>query len=87
MLPHGCLSFQLFVMQKDMFNVLDELLGPLNTHIAQLLSQPAAGTDDSLAHVDTKRSYLTLLISIISSDLHDVFISERKRVLVVITCC
>lgn len=62
-----------------MFNVLDELLGPLNAHIAQLLSQPAAGTDDSLTHVDTKRSYLTLLANVISSDLHDVFISERKN--------
>jgi len=63
-----------------MFNVLDELLGPLNTHIAQLLSQPVAGTDDSLAHVDTKRSYLALLTNVISSDLRDVFISERKNI-------
>lgn len=70
-----------------MFSVLDELLGPLSAHIAQLHSQPATGTDDTLTHVDTKRSYLMLLTNIISSDLHDVFISERKRVLVVITCC
>lgn len=62
-----------------MFNVLDELLGPLNAHIAQLLSQPISGTDDSVAHVDTKRSYLALLTSVISSNLHDVFISERKN--------
>lgn len=61
-----------------MFDVLDELLGPLNAHIAQLLSQPVDGTDDGLTHVDTKRSYLTLLTNVISSDLHDVFISERK---------
>ncbi|KAI9566771.1 armadillo-type protein [Boletus coccyginus] len=66
-------------LQKDMFNVLDELLGPLNTHIAQLLSQPIAGTDDSLAHVDTKRSYLALLTNVISSDLRDVFISGRNK--------
>lgn len=72
-------------MQKDMFNVLDELLGPLNAHISQLLSQPVSGTDDGLAHVDTKRSYLTLLTNVISSDLHDVFISERKKTFVV-TC-
>ena len=70
----------MFVAQKDMFNVLDELLGPLNAHIAQLLSQPASGTDDILAHTDTKRSYLTLLTSVISSDLHDVFTSERKNI-------
>lgn len=68
-----------------MFDVLDELLGPLNAHIVQLLSQPAAGTDENLAHIDTKRSYLTLLTNIISSDLHDVFISERKNTFIV-TC-
>ncbi|KAF9223423.1 ARM repeat-containing protein [Gyrodon lividus] len=66
-------------LQKSLFDVLDELLGPLNAHISQLLSQPATGTDDTLTHVDTKRSYLTLFTSIMSSDLHDVFISERNK--------
>ncbi|KIJ62794.1 hypothetical protein HYDPIDRAFT_113893 [Hydnomerulius pinastri MD-312] len=66
-------------LQNDLFDVLDELLGPLNAHIAQLLSQPTTGTDDALTHVDTKRSYLTLLTNVMSSDLHDVFISERNK--------
>lgn len=66
--------------------MLDELLGPLNTHIAQLLSQPVSGTDDTLAHVDTKRSYLALLTNVISSDLHNVFISDREDTGFIVTC-
>ncbi|KAH7884716.1 armadillo-type protein [Phlebopus sp. FC_14] len=66
-------------LQKDLFDVLDELLGPLNSHIAQLLSQPVSGTDDSLTRADTKRAYLTLLTNIISSDLHNIFISEHNK--------
>lgn len=66
-------------LQKDLFEVLDELLGPLNAHIANLLSQPVTGTDDGLTHTETKRSYLGLLTSIISSELHGVFVSERNK--------
>lgn len=66
-------------LQKDLFDVLDELLGPLNAHITDLLSQPVTGTDDGLTHAETKRSYLGLLTSIISSEVHGVFISERNK--------
>jgi exportin-T len=62
--------------QRELFNVLDELIGPLSAHITQLLTQPVPGTDDSAAQ--TKRAYLTLLTNIMSSDLHDIFISDRK---------
>ena len=64
--------------QSELFNVLDELIGPLSAHITQLLNQPVTGTDDSLAHAETKRAYLTLLTSVMSSGLHDIFISDRK---------
>lgn len=67
-------------MQKDMFNVVDELLGPLNAHISSLLSQPVTGTDDGVTHVETKRSYLGLLTGVISSGLQGVFISERELI-------
>ncbi|KAH7927937.1 ARM repeat-containing protein [Leucogyrophana mollusca] len=66
-------------LQKELFDVLDELIGPLSAHITQLLSQPVSGTDDSMAHADTKRAYLGLLTSIMSSDLHAIFISERNK--------
>lgn len=61
-----------------MFGVLDELIGPLNSHITQLFSQPVTGTDDAVTHGDTKKAYLALLNSIMASKLHGIFISESK---------
>lgn len=66
-------------LQQDLAEVLDELIGPLNTYIAGLLSQPVSGTDDQVTHMDTKRAYLNLLNNIMSSKLHDVLISERNK--------
>lgn len=63
--------------KNDLFDVLDQLIGPLTLHIDGLLSQPVSGTDDQIAHADTKRGYLTLLNSIMSSKLHDIFTSGR----------
>ncbi|KAF5382216.1 hypothetical protein D9615_004331 [Tricholomella constricta] len=65
-------------LQKDMFDVLDQLIGPLSTHITALLSQPISGTDDERAHIDTKKAYFTLLNNIMSNKLHDIFTSERN---------
>jgi exportin-T len=61
-----------------MFDVLDELIGPLSSHITTFLSQPITGTDDNVIHTDTKRAYLALLNSVMTSKLHGIFISERK---------
>ena len=66
------------MQQKELFSVLDELIGPLSTHITQLPALPVSSTDDSAAQ--TKRAYLTLLTNIMSSDLHDIFISDRKSI-------
>ncbi|KAF8183925.1 armadillo-type protein [Pholiota molesta] len=65
-------------LSKDMFDVLDQLIGPLSTHITSLLSQPITGTDDQRAHVETKKAYLALLNSIMASKLQGIFISERN---------
>ncbi|KAF8071976.1 armadillo-type protein [Lyophyllum atratum] len=65
-------------LQKDMFDVLDQLIGPLSAHITALLSQPISGTDDERSHIDTKKAYLALLNNIMSSKLHDIFTSERN---------
>jgi len=62
-----------------MFDVLDQLIGPLNAHITTLFSQPVTGTDDAVTHLDTKKAYLALLNSIMSSKLHGIFISERNE--------
>lgn len=61
-----------------MFDVLDQLIGPLSSHINDLLSQPINGTDDQRAHVETKKAYLALLNNIMASKLQGIFISERK---------
>ncbi|KAI5998619.1 armadillo-type protein [Pisolithus albus] len=66
-------------LQKDLFDVLDELLGPLNAHITNLLSQPLTGVDDGLTHAETKRAYIGLLTNIIGSGVYGVFISERNK--------
>jgi exportin-T len=71
-------SYLTLFQQSELFNVLDELIGPLSAHITQLLNQPVTGTDDSVEHAETKRAYLTLLTNVMSSDLHDIFISDRK---------
>jgi exportin-T len=59
--------------------VLDELIGPLNAHITNLMFQPVTGTDDIFTHSESKRAYLTLLNNIVSSKLSDVFLSNRER--------
>ncbi|RDB26055.1 Exportin-T [Hypsizygus marmoreus] len=65
-------------LHQDMFDVLDQLIGPLSTHITALLSQPISGTDDERAHVDTKKAYLGLLNNIMAAKLHGIFTSERN---------
>ena len=64
--------------QQDLFDVLDQLIGPLSAHINGLLSQPVAGTDDQVMHTDMKKAYLTLLNNVMASQLHGIFTSERK---------
>lgn len=60
-----------------MVQVLDDLITPLTTHISQLLAQPASGTDDALSRGESKKGYLSLLSSIMTSKLQGVFLSER----------
>jgi len=61
-----------------MFDVLDELIGPLSAHITTVLSQPISGTDDQRAHNETKKAYLALLNNIMASKLQATFISDSK---------
>ena len=66
--------------QDSMFQVLDELITPLTSHVSQLLAQPASGTDDALTHGESKKGYLTLLSTIMSAKLQGVFLSERTLI-------
>ncbi|KAF9532610.1 KapM protein [Crepidotus variabilis] len=65
-------------LQRDMFDVLDQLIGPLNSHIGTMMSQPISGTDDQLAHVETKKAYVALLNNVMMAKLQGIFISERN---------
>ncbi|EIN04838.1 ARM repeat-containing protein [Punctularia strigosozonata HHB-11173 SS5] len=73
------IGLTLHKLQRDMFDVLDQLIGPLSAHIGELLSQPVTGTDDQLTHTDTKRAYLALLNNIMAAKLHGIFISQRNN--------
>lgn len=68
----------IFKLQDDMFPVLDELIGPLGNHIGSLLSQPVTDSEVEKEHQETKKAYLALLNSIISSKSCGVFISESE---------
>ncbi|TFK28112.1 KapM protein [Coprinopsis marcescibilis] len=65
-------------LQKDMFDVLDKLIGPLHAHIMTILSQAASGTDELRAHLETKKAYLNLLNAVVNSRLEGIFTSERN---------
>jgi len=62
-----------------MFDTLDQLIGPLSSHIISLLSQDAKDTEDEATLVDTKKGYMGLLNGVMASKLHGIFISERKE--------
>ncbi|KII89963.1 hypothetical protein PLICRDRAFT_40145 [Plicaturopsis crispa FD-325 SS-3] len=66
-------------LQRDFFEVLDELIGPLSAHIRTVMSQPITGTDDQLAHAEIKKAYLALLNGIMASKVNHIFISERNK--------
>ncbi|KAJ7707736.1 armadillo-type protein [Mycena rosella] len=66
-------------LQTDIFSVLDELIGPLSSHITGLLTQPISGTDDQRVHLETKKAYLGLLNNVLTSKLQGIFISQRNR--------
>ncbi|KDQ14828.1 hypothetical protein BOTBODRAFT_32183 [Botryobasidium botryosum FD-172 SS1] len=66
-------------LQTEVFDVIDELLTPLNNHISTILAQPIDGTDAKQMHLSTKKAYLEFLGSIMSGPLFTVFISERNN--------
>ncbi|KAJ8072513.1 pre-tRNA nuclear export protein [Marasmius tenuissimus] len=73
------IALLIFKLGDDMFDVLDQLVGPLTAHISTSLNQPISGSDDERTHSDTKKAYLALLTSIMTVKLHGVFISPRNN--------
>ncbi|KAF7327748.1 Exportin-T [Mycena kentingensis (nom. inval.)] len=66
-------------LQEQLFSVLDELITPLSAHITGYLAQPVTGTDDQRVHVETKKAYIVLLNSIMSSKIPAVLTSDRNQ--------
>ncbi|KAA1467486.1 ARM repeat-containing protein [Dentipellis sp. KUC8613] len=73
------LNLLIHKLQQELFDVLDQLIGPLNTHITGILSQPVTGTDDELTHVNTQKAYLILLNNVMTSKLHRIFTSDINK--------
>ncbi|KAK7050996.1 pre-tRNA nuclear export protein [Paramarasmius palmivorus] len=73
------IALLIFKLRDDMFDVLDQLVGPLTAHISASLSRPISGSDDERSHSETKKAYLALLTSVMSAGLQGVFISPRNN--------
>lgn len=83
--PHELVDFLNFIglllhkLKRDIFDVLDELIGPLTDHIARIISQPVQGTDEERDRVETRRAFINMLNSTLDSDLQGVFTSSRNN--------
>ncbi|KAG7089605.1 pre-tRNA nuclear export protein [Marasmius oreades] len=73
------IALLIFRLRDDMFDVLDQLVGPLTAHISATQNEPVSGSDEERTHSDTKKAYLALLTSIMTVRLHGVFISPRNN--------
>ncbi|KAF3083296.1 pre-tRNA nuclear export protein [Orbilia oligospora] len=65
--------------KKDMSDYLDRLLTPLCSKVFQIATQPTTGTDDQLETGELKREYLTFLLTILNSDLSEIFMSPINQ--------
>ncbi|KAL1668161.1 armadillo-type protein [Schizophyllum commune] len=66
-------------LKRDIFDVLDELIGPLTDHIGRIVSQPVQGTDEERDRVETRRALINMFNSTLDSDLQGVFTSSRNN--------
>lgn len=61
--------------------MLDMLLAPVLERVYHYLEMPVTGTDDIQQHSELRRAYFTLMLSIASAGMSNVFFSERKPLL------
>lgn len=67
------------MLQNQIYDVLDQLITPLVTHIVSVLSVPINDPSDRQIHVDTKKAFLLLLNNIMTVKLPSVFTSAREQ--------
>ena len=61
--------------QNNVFDVMDELIMPLNTHVSSVVNNAQAGE----LHSETKKVYFSFLGALMKAKLQDIFTSERMR--------
>lgn len=59
----------------SILTILDTLLLPVFNRVFYFLKLPITGTDDVVQHSTLRRAYFTLIISIVASNLQEVFYS------------
>lgn len=80
--PSELVDFMAFIgvlmhrLELEMFDVLNQLVTPLHSRIVELLESAVTGTDDKIAHQDTKKAYMAFLNNIMTNKLAGVFVSE-----------
>jgi exportin-T len=61
-----------------MRDVVDQLIAPLTNHVTASLAQPITGTDDKVTRLETKKEFLNLLNSIMTTRLGGTLVSESE---------
>ncbi|SGY86016.1 BQ5605_C009g05795 [Microbotryum silenes-dioicae] len=65
--------------KTSILEVLDTLLLPVFNRVFHFLKQPITGTDDEIQHATLRRAYFNFILSITSSNLQQVFYSEKNQ--------
>ncbi|KZV87175.1 ARM repeat-containing protein [Exidia glandulosa HHB12029] len=61
-------------LENKVFDVMNELIVPLNTHVSNVVSSPEVRQ----LHSETKKTYFAFLNTIMRSKLQDIFVSDRN---------
>ncbi|ORY05766.1 Xpo1-domain-containing protein [Basidiobolus meristosporus CBS 931.73] len=75
------LPFMGLVIHKfkpSIMSALNDLLLPLLNKVFTFLNQTATGTDEAVLLLDLRKSYLNFIISILNSEMDDVFLTEKN---------
>ncbi|GJJ08694.1 hypothetical protein Clacol_002913 [Clathrus columnatus] len=66
-------------LENQIYDVLDQLITPLSTHVVSILSTPVTDPSERQIHIDTKKAFLLLLNNTMTAKLHSVFTSDRNK--------
>ncbi|GHJ86694.1 hypothetical protein NliqN6_3096 [Naganishia liquefaciens] len=66
-------------LNKDIYDIMDELLPVLFDRVYLMLGQSANGTDDVLVQAELRKAYLTFLTTIFQAGLHQILLSPVNK--------